>query len=39
MGLNILSCIAFLKLCAIGLYVVRICVVDSLLEWHILHVS
>ena len=25
--------------CAIGVHDVRICVVDSLLEWHILHVS
>ena len=27
------------KLCAIGVHDVRICAVDSLLEWHILHVS
>ena len=27
------------KLCAIGVHDVRICVVDSLLEWNILHVS
>ena len=39
MGLSILSCLALYKLCAIGVHDVRICVVDSLLEWHILHVS
>ena len=35
----VLSCLASYKLCAIGVHDVRICVVDSLLEWHILHVS
>ena len=37
MSLSILSCLALYKLCAIGVHDVRICVVDSLLEWHILH--
>ena len=39
MGLSILSCLALYKLCAIEVHDVRICVVDSLLEWHILHIS
>ena len=38
MGLSISSCYALYKLCAIEVHDVRICVVDSLLEWHILHV-
>ena len=39
MGLSMLSYLGFYKPCAIGVHDVRIYVVDSLLEWHILHVS
>ena len=39
MGLSILSCLALYKLCEIGVHDVRTCAVDSLFEWHILHVS
>ena len=35
MGLSILSCRALYKLCAIRVHDVRMCVVDSLLEWHV----
>ena len=34
-----LLCLVLHKLYATGVHDVRICVVDSLLEWHILHVS